>query len=101
MPGQGLKLSLLTAVLLLPGGVLADGLVMEEIMHDVLHGLLKALGEFFEVLFIKENLMLVINERAVTLSAALALRYGKIVVVVAFGAFDIKEVSALTGPHRL
>ena len=80
---------------------LREGLVLEEGFLNVFDSFVKSFGEFLEVFLIKEYLVLVIHERAVTLSAALALRYGKIVVVVAFGAFDIKEIGALTGPHRL
>jgi hypothetical protein len=84
--------------LVLPRGVLADGLVVQEVVQDVLDGFLKAFLEFLKIFLVQENLMLVEHERTVPLYAALAFRDGKIKVVVSLRGLHVKEIRTLSGP---
>jgi hypothetical protein len=94
-------LELVWGVLFFPGSELADGLVVKEVVKDVLHGVLKPFLEFFEVFLVEEDLVFVVGEGAVSFLAALAFRDGQVIVVIAFGGFYVKEVGALTGTHGL
>ena len=74
---------------------MADGLVVQKIMHNVAHGVLKAFLEFLEVLLVEENLMFVIREGTVPFLATLAFRNGQVKIVITFGGFDIKKIGSL------
>ena len=87
--------------LLFPRRVLADGLVVQQIVHDVAHGILKAFLEFLEVLLVQENLVFVVSEGAVPFLTALAFRDGQVIIVIAFGGFDVKKIGSLAGAYRL
>ena len=73
---------------------------MQEVMHDIADGFLKAFLEFLEVLLVEEDLVFVVGERAVPLQAALAFRDGKVKIVVALGGLYVKKIGALTGANR-
>ena len=47
-------------LLFVPAGILADGLVVQEIVHNVTYRVLQALLELLEILLVKENLVFVI-----------------------------------------
>jgi hypothetical protein len=86
------------AFLILPRGILSDGLVVKKVVQDVLDSLLEPFLEFLEVFLVKKYLVLVKYERAVPLYAALAFRDGEIKVVVALRGLHVKEIRTLSGP---
>ena len=73
----------------------------EAVLPDVCDDSGQALLELVEIFLVKEYLVLVERERAVTLLLALALCDGEIVVVAALGGFDVEEICTLAGPDRL
>jgi hypothetical protein len=95
VPAMGLEFFVL---LFLPWSILADGLVVQQIVQDVLDSLLETFLEFLEVFLVKKYLVLVKHERAVPLYAALAFRDGEIKVIVALRGLHVKEIRTLSGP---
>ena len=77
----------------------AGGLLRKP-FPDVADHFLKAFGKFVEVLFVQENLVLVVHVAAIPLDPSLAFGDRKIIVV-ALGGFYIKEVGPLTRSYRL
>ena len=77
------------------------GTFLEEAGTDVVDGVFQPLGEFFEVLLIKEKLVLVVGKGAVPFLAALAFGDGQIKVVIAFGRLYIETLGSLAGAYRL
>ena len=75
--------------------------ILEAVLPDILHDVGESFLEFVEIFLIEENLVFVIGEAAVPFLPPLALSNGEIVVVVALGGLDIKEVRALASPDRL
>ena len=86
-------------VLLLRGRVLADGLVVEQVVRDIANCLLQALLEFLEILLIEEDLVFVVRKGAVSFLTALAFRDGQVIVVIAFCGFYIEKIRALSGAY--
>ena len=74
---------------------------LEAVFPDVFHNVGEPFLEFVEIFLVEEYLMLVISETAVPFLPPLAFCDGEIVIVVAFGGLDIKEVRALASPDRL
>ena len=74
--------------------------VFQAILLYVVYDFLKPFGEFFKVLLIKENLVLVIREASVSLHLSLAFGDGE-VIVIALRGLHIEEICAFACPYRL
>ena len=61
----------------------------------------QSFAELLEILFVEEDLMLVVAESAVLFLTALALGDGQVVIVVPLRGFHIEEISTLSCTDRL
>ena len=61
----------------------------------------QSLGEFFEILLVEEDLVLVVAESAVLFLTALAFSDGQVIVVVPLRGFHIEEIGTLSCTDRL
>ena len=73
--------------------------ILETVCPDVLNNFLKTFRELLEILFVKENLVLVVSEMAIRIHPALAFS-DRQVIIVALGGLDVKEVCTLSSSYR-
>ena len=73
--------------------------ILETVCPDILDHFFKAFSELFEVLLVKEDLMLVVGKVSVAVYPALAF-CDRQVEIIAFGSLDVKEVCTLSCSYR-
>jgi hypothetical protein len=74
-------------------------ITFQTICLDVIHHFLETFCKFFEILLVKENLVLVIGEMSIGIHPSLTLCDCK-VIIIPFSRLDIKEICTLSGSYR-